>query len=38
MGRTLRDKLPKVTIPEDRAIEAEWQQLLRERDAVYKLK
>ena len=38
MGRTLRDKLPKVTIPEDRATEAEWQQLIRERDALYKLK
>ena len=38
MGRTLRDKLPKATIPEDRATEAEWQQLLRERDALYKLK
>ena len=38
MGRTLRDKLPKVTIPEDRATEAEWQQLLKERDALYKFK
>ena len=38
MGRTLRNKLPKVTIPEDKAAEAEWQQLLRERDALYKLK
>ena len=38
MGRTLRDKLPKLTIPEDRATEAEWQQLLRERDALNKLR
>jgi transposase InsO family protein len=37
MGRTLRDKLPRLTIPEDRATEAEWQQRLRERDALNKL-
>ena len=36
MGRILRDKLPKVTMPENRATKAEWQQLLR--DALYKLK
>jgi transposase InsO family protein len=38
MGRTLRDKLPRLTIPEDRATEAEWQQRLRERDALNKLR
>jgi hypothetical protein len=38
MGRTLRDKLPRLTIPEDRATEAEWQQRLRERDALSKLR
>ena len=37
MGRTLREKLPRLTIPEDRATEAEWQQRLRERDALNKL-
>ena len=37
MGKTLRDKLPKVEIPEDRTTEAEEQQLLRERDAMHKL-
>ena len=38
MGRTLRNKLPRLTIPEDRATEAEWQQRLRERDALNKLR
>ena len=38
MGRTLHDKLPRLTIPEDRATEAEWQQRLRERDALNKLR
>ena len=38
MGRTLLDKLLKVIIPEDRATEAEWQQLLRERGALHKHK
>jgi hypothetical protein len=38
VGRKLRDKLPKVHIPKDRATEAQWQQLLRERDALRKLK
>lgn len=38
MGRKLRDKLPRVEIPADRASEAQWQQLLRERDALNKLR
>ena len=38
MGRKLRDKLPRLKIPNDRATEAEWQQLLRERDALAKLR
>lgn len=38
MGRTFRDKLPRLTVPKDRATEAEWQQLLRERDAKNKLR
>ena len=38
MGRKLRDKLPRLKIPYDRATEAEWQQLLRERDALAKLR
>ena len=33
MGRRLKDKLPRVTIPSERITEAHWQQLLRERDA-----
>ncbi|XP_068737525.1 uncharacterized protein [Montipora capricornis] len=33
MGRRLNDKLPRVTIPSERITEAQWQQLLRERDA-----
>ncbi|XP_068696507.1 uncharacterized protein [Montipora capricornis] len=32
MGRRLKDKLPRVTIPSERITEAHWQQLLRERD------
>ena len=38
MGRKLLDKLPKVQIPKDRATEAQWQHLLRERDARVKLR
>ena len=38
MERKLRDKLPRLKIPNDRATEAEWQQLLRERDALAKLR
>ena len=38
MGRCLKDKLPKVTIPSERITEAHWQQLLRERDARGKLR
>lgn len=38
MGRKLRDKLPKVQIPKDRATEAQWQLLLKERDAHAKLR
>ena len=33
MGRMLRDKLPKVQIPKDRATEAQWQMLLRAVDS-----
>ena len=38
MGRNLRDKLPKLNIPRDRATEAQWQELLRDRDARGKLR
>lgn len=38
MGRKLRDKLPIVHIPKDRATEAQWQLLLNERDARAKLR
>ena len=38
MGRRLKDKLPQVRIPADRATEADWQVLLRERDAKRKLR
>ena len=38
MGRKLRDKLPKVQIPMDRATESQWQLLLKERDARAKLR
>ena len=38
MGRRLKDKLPRVTIPSERITEAHWQQLLRERDAQGKLR
>ena len=38
LGRCLKDKLPKVTIPSERITEAHWQQLLRERDARGKLR
>ena len=38
MGRKLRDKLPKVQFLKDRATEAQWQNLLRERDARAKLR
>ena len=37
MGRKLRDKLPRVEFSKDRATEAYWQQLLRERDTRAKL-
>ena len=32
MGRSLNDKLPRLTIPSERITEAHWQQFLRERD------
>lgn len=38
MGRQLRDKLPKLQIPKDKCTEAEWQQLLRDRNAKAKLR
>ena len=38
MGRKLRDKLPRVEFSKDRATEAYWQQLLRERDNRAKLR
>ena len=38
MGRKLRDKIPKLKVPSDRATEVQWQQLLRERDARAKLR
>jgi len=38
MGRTLRDKLPRVKFSKDRPTEAYWQQLLRERDNRAKLR
>ena len=38
MGRKLRDKLPRVEFSKDRATEAYWQQLLRERDTRAKLR
>ncbi|PFX15319.1 Uncharacterized protein K02A2.6 [Stylophora pistillata] len=38
MGRKLRDKPPPVEFSKDRAKEAYWQQLLRERDAHVKLR
>ena len=38
MGRKLRDKLPKLRVSNDRATEAQWQQLLRDRDAQAKLR
>ena len=38
MGRKLRDKLPKVIIPDDRLTESDWQIHLRERDAKAKLR
>lgn len=38
MGRKLRDKLPRVNIPEDQATEAEWQKLLKERDVRAKMR
>ena len=38
MGRRLKDKLPRVTIPSERITEAHWQQLLRERDVRGKLR
>ncbi|XP_048590584.1 uncharacterized protein LOC116613084 isoform X1 [Nematostella vectensis] len=38
MGRQLRDKLPSVKIPKDRATESEWQHKLRDRDALSKLR
>ena len=38
MGRRLKDKLLKVTIPSERITEAHWQQRLRERDVRGKLR
>ena len=38
MGRRLKDKLPRVTIPSERITETQWQQLLRESDARGKLR
>ena len=38
MGRRLRDKLPGIKIRDSAATEAEWQALLRERDARSKLR
>ena len=38
MGRKLRDKLPRVLISNDKINEADWQSLLRERDARQKLR
>ena len=38
MRRKLRDKLPRVEFSKDRATEAYWQQLLRERDTHAKLR
>ena len=38
MGRRLKDKLPKVSIPSERITEAHLQQLLRERDVRGKLR
>ena len=38
MGRRLNNKLPRVNIPSERITEAHWQQLLRERDALGKLR
>ena len=38
MGRKLRDKLPRVEVNESRVTEAEWKQLLKERDTRKKLR
>lgn len=38
MGRQLNDKLPRVTIPNDRITHTHWQQLLHERGARGKLR
>lgn len=38
MSRTLRAKLPRLKMSSDRVTEAEWQQLLKERDALGKLR
>ena len=38
LGRKLRDKLPKLKIPEGQATEADWQKLLKERDGCAKMK
>ena len=38
MGRKLRDKIPKLQFPSDRATETQWQQLLRDRNARAKLR
>jgi len=38
LGRKLRDKLPRLKMPVDRKTEADWQVLLRERDARAKLR
>ena len=34
MGRKLRDKLPRFEFSKERATEAYWQQLLRERETI----
>ena len=38
MGRKLRDKLPKLKIPEEQATEADWQKLVKEKDGRTKMK
>ena len=38
LGRKLRDKLPKLKIPDEQATEADWQKLLKERDGCAKMK
>ena len=38
MGRKLRDQLPKLKIPGERATEADWQKLVKESDGRAKMK